>query len=679
MKLFLKFVPVQFTFFLVVGILIGSYYNFQPIQLATIAGFLIPVLAFIYFYANKQFQPSLTFTVLVFIIFFFIGVGSVTYKNQLNTKNHYSKLLEFNINKPILISFKIQKILKPNKYYNKYEVVVVQLNNKKTTGRILVNIQKDSIENKLEIDDNLVVKTQFSIIKEPLNPYGFNYKRYLQNQQIHHQIQIKNQQFLLLKNKSKTVKGIASIIRSKINDSLKNNGFKNDELAVINALLLGQRNFISSDLQESYAGAGAIHILAVSGLHIGIILLLLTFLFKPLHYFKKGKLVATLLIIITLWLYAIVAGLSASVVRAVTMFTALTIGMQLIKRSNVYNTLVISMFFLLLFNPFYLFEIGFQLSYLAVFAIVWIQPKLYGLWKPKLWLLNKIWQLFTVSIAAQIGVLPLSLFYFHQFPGLFFLSNLVIIPFLGFILTIGIIVIALAVFEILPHFLSELYIYVIQQMNFFVEWISNQESFIIQNISFSLFLMLASYVFIFIAVKWVEKKVFYRFIWVLISLISIQSIFIFEKHKLQSTSEFVVFNKSKNSIIGTKIGGDLTMSSLDSINGEDYLIKAYLIGSGIGGEVQVNKNKNLYKFKKETILVVDSLGIYKFEMIKPTIVLLQQSPKINLERLLKKLHPKLLIVDGSNYKSYVAKWKQTCIKNNTPFYSTMQKGAYVLK
>ena len=614
MKLFLKFVPVQFTFFLVVGILIGSYYNFQPIQLATIIGFLIPVLAFVYFYANKQFQPSLTFTWVVFIIFFFIGVGSVTYKNQLNIKDHYSKSLEFNINKPALISFKILKILKPNKYYNKYEVVVDQLNSKKTTGKVLVNIQSESIENKLEVDDNLVVKTQFSTIKEPLNPYVFNYKRYLQNQQIHHQIQIKNQQFLVLKNKNETVKGIASRIRFKINESLKNNGFKNDELAVINALLLGQRNFISSDLLKSYAGAGAIHILAVSGLHIGIILLLLTFLFKPLHYFKNGKLSATLLVILILWLYAIVAGLSASVVRAVTMFTALTIGMQLIKRSNVYNTLVISMFFLLLFNPFYLFEIGFQLSYLAVFAIVWIQPKLYSLWKPKFWLPNKIWQLFTVSIAAQLGVLPLSLFYFHQFPGLFFLSNLIIIPFLGFILTIGIIVIALAIFEILPQFLSDLYMYIIQQMNIFVEWISNQESFIIQNISFSLILMLASYVLIFIIIKWIEKKVFYRFVWVLISLILTQSIFIFEKHKLQSTSEFVVFNKSKTSIIGTRIGANLTVNSLDSVNREDYLIKAYLIGSGVGEEFQITKNKNLYKFKDETILVVDSLGIYKFEM-----------------------------------------------------------------
>jgi len=470
MKQFLKFVPVQLTFFLILGILVGKNYNFQPILLAVIVGFLVSLLGLQYLIANKKFQPSTVFTIVVFSISFFIGISSITYKNQLNKKLHYVNSPEFTMNKSLSIQFQIQKVLKPTAYSNKYEAILLQLSSKKTVGKILVNIQKDSIENQLQVNDNLVVKTEFLNIREPQNPYGFNYKKYLQNQQIHHQIQLKNQELLVLQNKSTTLRGIASKIRANINTSLISNGFKDDELAVINALLLGQRNTISSDLLESYSGAGAVHILAVSGLHIGIILLLLIFIFKPLHYFKNGKLIATLFIILILWMYAIIAGLSASVVRAVSMFTALTIGMQLIQRSNVYNTLIISMFFLLLFNPFYLFEVGFQLSYLAVFSIVWIQPKLYNLWKPNYWLPDKIWQLFTVSIAAQIGVLPLSFFYFHQFPGLFFLSNLVIIPFLGFILIAGIIIITLAIFDILPQFLGDSYSYFIQLMNSFVEW-----------------------------------------------------------------------------------------------------------------------------------------------------------------------------------------------------------------
>tara|TARA_R110001583_G_scaffold163880_2_gene316362 strand:+ start:23579 stop:25618 length:2040 start_codon:yes stop_codon:yes gene_type:complete len=676
---FLKFVPVQLTFFLIVGILIGSWIVFQPIHLFWFFCFLMLLFTVVYFRAKKQFQHSTVFTLLVFLISFFIGISSITYKNQLNRKSHYTNNSEFTTNNPVSVFIKIQKVLKPTKYANKYEASVLQLNSQKVIGRILVIVQKDSSMNQLKVDENLVVKTQFKNINLPLNPYGFNYKKYLQNQQIHHQIKINKQQFFLLQERGNSIKGIAAKFRNKVTKELSNNGFKDDELAVINALLLGQRNLMTSDLFESYSGAGAIHILAVSGLHIGIILLLLTFLFKPFHYFKNGKIIATLIVIVLLWCYAIIAGLSPSIVRAVTMFTALSIGMQLVQRSNIYNTLVISMFFLLLFNPFYLFEVGFQLSYLAVFSIVWIQPKLYGLWNPKFWFFNKIWQLLTVSIAAQIGVLPLSLFYFHQFPGLFFLSNLVIIPFLGFILTAGIILIILSIFDTLPVFLANFYMLIIQKMNHFVAWISNQEFFIIKNISFSLILMLASYIFIFSAIKWIEKKFFYRFALMLFSLMLIQTIVIFEKYKLQSTNEFVVFNKSRSSFVGSREGDELIAYSGDSLNQHDYLLKSYIVGTGMSNEFQVENNKKLYKFKNEIILVVDSLGFYKFNSIKPTIVILQQSPKINLERLLKTLQPKVLIADGSNYKSYVAKWAKICIKNKTPFHSTMQKGAYILK
>ncbi|WP_372793656.1 ComEC/Rec2 family competence protein [Lutibacter sp.] len=679
MRKFLKFVPVQFTFFLILGILVGKYYNFLPIQLVIIVGLLLLLLGFQFVRANKQFQPSIIFTILVFLTSFFIGISSITYKNQLNEKMHYANSSEFTVNKLLPINIEIQKVLKPTAYSNKYEAKVLQLNNKNTIGRILVAIEIDSIENPLHVGDNLVVKTEFLNVNEPQNPYAFNYKKYLQNQQIYHQIQLKKSSFLILQNNSYTLDGIASKIRESINTSLKNNGFKDDELAVINALLLGQRNTISSDLLETYSGAGAVHILAVSGLHIGIILLLLLFVFKPFHYFKNGKLIATFFIILLLWAYAIIAGLSASVVRAVSMFTALTIGIQLVQRSNVYNTLVISMFFLLLFNPFYLFEVGFQLSYLAVFSIVWIQPKLYNLWKSNYWFPDKIWLLFTVSIAAQLGVLPLSLFYFHQFPGLFFLSNLVIIPFLGIILIAGILIIILATLNILPQFLGDSYSSIIQLMNRFVEWISNQEFFIIQNISFSLILMLAFYAFIFITIKWIEKKVFYRFVFMLISILFIQSIFIFEKHKLQSTNELIVFNQSKKSIIGNREGAHFMLNSSDSLSLNDYALKPYLISTGIGDKFQAIKTKNVYKFKNEIILVVDSLGVYEFKSIKPSIIILQESPKINLERMLKALQPKLLIADGSNYKSFVAKWEQTCLKNKTPFYSTMQKGAFILK
>lgn len=527
----LKFIPIQLTLFLILGILFESYCNFQPTNLVLIISVLQALLLVVYHISNKRFAHTAFFGVLAYTLSFFVGVTTITFNNQLNRDQHYVNNKAFVAGKPVSALISIQKTLKSNSFYNKYEATLMRLNGVKTIGKILVNIEKDSISNFLNVDDVLMVKRAFSEIKKPLNPYIFNYRKYLQQQQIYQQIYITRKQYLRILRTNQTVGGIASKIRWKINKSLVKYGFKEDELAIINALLLGQRQTINTELQQRYASAGAIHILAVSGLHIGIILMLLTFLFKPFHFFENGKIIAGIFIISLLWIYAIIAGLSASVVRAVSMFTAVAISMFLNRPSNVYNTLVISMFFLLLFNPYYLFEVGFQLSYIAVFFIVWIQPKLYFLWKPRFWIVNKLWQLFTVSLAAQIGVLPLSLYYFHQFPGLFFLSNLAIIPFLGLILVAGFLIIVLSVFELLPQFLGESYRSTIQYLNQFVTWISNQESFIIENITFSLAMMISFYVFVILFFKWVEKKIFIRFVLLLISVIAIQSVGMYEKFK----------------------------------------------------------------------------------------------------------------------------------------------------
>ena len=192
-----------------------------------------------------------------------------------------------------------------------------------------------------------------------------------------------------------------------------------------------------------------------------------------------------LIIVLLLWCFAIIAGLSPSVTRAVTMFSTISIAMHLKRPTNIYNTLVISAFVILLFKPTFLFEVGFQMSYLAVLGIVSVQPIIYKLWKPKLWAVDKIWQIFSVTLAAQAGVVPISLFYFHQFPGLFFISNLVVIPFLGAILIGGILVIITSLLNILPQVLANIYGMIISWMNDFVSWVSLQEEFLFKEISIS--------------------------------------------------------------------------------------------------------------------------------------------------------------------------------------------------
>lgn len=450
-------------------------------------------------------------------------------------------------------------------------------------------------------------------------------------------------------------------------------------MAIINALLLGQRQDISEEIYNSYTSAGAIHILAVSGLHVGIILLMLNFVFKPVEYFKHGKLIKVLILLLLLWSFALVAGLSASVTRAVTMFSVVAIAMHWKRPTNVYNYLVISIFLLLLFKPMFLFDVGFQLSYLAVLAIVAIQPLLYKFWKPKIKFLDFFWKIFTVTVAAQFGILPISLYYFHQFPGLFFVSNLVIIPFLGIILGYGIVVIILSLLNILPEFIATIYGYIISSMNTLVSWISNQEQFLFRDISITALQVIASYLFIIALVKFYKNKTFINLRLLLISVLLFQGILIYNAYE-NSTNEFIIFHKSKFTLIAEKNNTNLKVHhNLDSLTlNNDNVLKNFKVGNFITNLVH-DSVKSVYQVNNKTLLVIDNSGIYKIKSFKPNYVLLRNSPKVNLNRIIDSLHPELVIADGSNYKTYVDLWKRTCLKQKLPFHNTSEMGAYIIR
>lgn len=370
--------------------------------------------------------------------------------------------------------------------------------------------------------------------------------------------------------------------------------------------------------------------------------------------------------------------LFTSVVRAVTMFTAIAMGWMSNRPSSVKNSLMVSLFFLLLINPLFLFDVGFQLSYTAVFSIVWLQPFFYNLWKPKFKIVNYFWQLLTVSFAAQIGILPLSLYYFHQFPGLFFVSSLVIIPFLGFILGGGIFIIILALLQILPQILADFYGLMIKLMNDFVAIIAQQEGFVFRNIAFPFLLMVMVYLFLIAIINWVYKKTKPNLAHLFFAIIFVQMVLIYEKIESQKTNEFIVFHQVRKSIFGNRKGNKMQVYyNSDSTNDKSKnIVEDYKLSfSNI--EIQQNyTTRNILKINSKKILIIDSVGVYNDLEFIPETVILTQSPKINLERLIQIIDPKIIIADGSNFKSYVNLWKNTCKNNVIYFYNTSKKGTY---
>lgn len=678
MKL-LNFAIIKITLCLIIGILFAHYIDIPIIYSLPLTVTLALGLATFLIGEKKRLVKSYGFTILT--VFTFIAIGVLTYQlhDQKSFKKHYTRHID-PVNDSIeTINFRIREILKSSVYHDKYIVDILNINNRLLIGKTLLNVQRDSVFQAFKVDDIFATTSPLTDLNPPINPNQFDYKKYLEKQYIYHQIFTEQDELLRVSSNPHTILGYAAQLRAHINSKLKSYNFKPDELALINALLLGQRQDISPEIYNSYSRAGAIHILAVSGLHVGIVLLLLNSLFRPLEYFRRGKLIKTLLILSILWGFAVVAGLSASVTRAVMMFSVVAIGMNLKRPSNIFNTLAISMLFLLLFKPLFLFDVGFQMSYLAVIAIVGFQPLLADLWQPQLKPIRKLWDIFTVTLAAQFGVVPVSLFYFHQFPGLFFLSNLVIIPFLGLILGMGIFVILLASFNLLPLWLADIYGGIINLMNSFVRWVSLQERFVFSDLSFSLLQVLTAYFLIVTLVLLSKKPGFKRLTIAMFAVLIFQSVLILEK-KNNQTEEFVVFHKSRHSLIGIKKNATLTVAhNFDSLtSNRDNVIKNYKIGNAIS-EIKEGTLEHIYLFGRKRIIVVDSSGIYRVPQLDPEIVILRDSPKINLNRLLDSINPELIIADGSNYKSYVQRWELSCMKRNIPFHLTGREGAFVLR
>ncbi len=674
MKL-INFVIIKLTLCLIIGILLAHYTAIDLMPTLFCCILLLIILAIALVVTKQQYKQSFWFGILVYLTTICIGNLVAVVHEQSNFKNHYTSYENDNNDSIPIIKLSIREVLKPSLYHNKYVADISQLNGKTVYGKSLLNIEKDSSIQALEVDDIYIVKTEFKTINEPKNPHQFNYKNYLSKSYIYHQLYAKNNELLKVDSTKRTFFGYASLLRKRINNQLKTYSFSEDELSIINALLLGQRQDISKDIYDDYKEAGVIHILAVSGLHIGIVLLLLNYLFKPLDYLKKGNYLKIITILTLLWSYAVLAGLSASIVRAVTMFSIVAIAMHIKRPTNVFNTLAISMFILLLFKPNFIFDVGFQLSYLAVFAIVIIQPILYKLWIPKSRVINFFWNIFTVTLAAQIGVIPISLFYFHQFPGLFFISNLVIIPCLGIILGFGFIVIILSLLNILPVFIANAYGWIIYLMNSFVGWVSNQEVFLLKNIAFGLDKMLLSYLLITMIIIFVKQKTFKSIVSVLATIMLFQGYLIFEKYDSKA-NDFFVFHKSRHTVLGIKKDRQLQLHhNLKTIENENILTN-FIVGEGVN-TVKYDSIEHVYSFHNKKLLIIDSLGVYNLKSLEPNIILLRNSPKINLTRLIDSLSPELIISDGSNYKTYQERWSATCEIKKIPFHQTDKKGAFV--
>ncbi|SFU27769.1 competence protein ComEC [Pustulibacterium marinum] len=590
-------------------------------------------------------------------------------------KDHYTHFKSKNELQQSRIT--ITKVLKPTAYYEKYEASIQNIDGKETFGNVLINYRKDSLNKNIK-GKSLLVYTDIKALAKPKNPYQFDYGNYLQNQEIYGQIYLNNANFKIRNNSENTINSIAESIRSKIIKNLKSSGLSGDNLAITEALFLGQRQHISKELYENYANAGVIHLLAISGLHIGIITALLGWLLYPLLFLKNGKIWRGSIIIALLWMFAVISGLSPSVVRSVVMFSLITIALHLQRPQQTLHTVFASAFLLIIWKPNFVFEVGFQLSYVAVIGIVIIQPEIQRYFNFRNLLGRYFVGIIATTLAAQLAVFPLTFFYFHQFPGLFFLGNFLLIPSLFLLLGYGFFVMFLAFFNLVNETILFPLINMISWMNQFIEWIALQKKYLVTNIYFDAPELIICYFIIYCFAHFLTYKKAVAIHFTMFFLICYQIYAIKMYIDLSSETEMIVFHQTRNTVIGIKQADSLLLFKRDTTMNTDYLLDNYKTERNIA-VIKPKKLKNTIVLKGKNILIVDTL----FSPInsEKTIdyLLLCNSSRINLERIINMYQPKQIIIDGSNYTSFVNRWKATCIRQKIPFHITSEKGAFIKK
>ena len=431
----IKNIPVILRLFLplIAGVVVSFYTGYYP-HVVIVISVLIALIGLTALSKKIIRKNGVLFTLTATAYFFLFGA----YLSGLNTSVYHEEYFNaIPINQDDLVQVKL--IEQPEEKENsiKSYVEVLRVNDKKTVGKALLYFQKSQASLNLAYGDELIMKSSFQKIRPNGNPKEFDYARYLKIHDVRSQAYVPENDWILIGNSGASFFKHIYRIRDWLDEVLTSSGMSANNLMVARALIIGKKESLDRETLRTYSSAGAMHVLAVSGLHVGIVMLILNFILSPIKRLKKGRFLFLFAVVSGIWFYALVTGLSSSVMRAAVMFSFVTVGLEIERETSVYQSIMVSAFLMILLEPLVIFQVGFQLSYLAVLGIVYIQPKIYNLMFVRYKFLDKIWQITSVSIAAQFATFPLGLFYFHQFPNFFMLSNLIVIPLAFAILLLG--------------------------------------------------------------------------------------------------------------------------------------------------------------------------------------------------------------------------------------------------
>jgi competence protein ComEC len=629
--------------------------------------------------------------VLLLLNLFSLGYVLCFFNDSRNYQTHFQNFLADEniisakiVAEPILKSKTISVILE-------VESIADSVGNfRKCSGRLQANFELDSSSIYYKYGDLILLNSKIIKISGPENPNAFNPAAYFALSDVYHQTYVRSKNTKRIGQHKGNIayqllidwrKYLSSVFERHLSGSP-------NEKAVASALVLGVRSEFSSDLKNAYADTGATHVLSVSGLHVGLVAGLLGWLIKRIKRKKIDRLsqreIAILLAFI--WFYVLLTGASASVLRSGLMFSFVILATLVRRKISVYNSLASSAFALLCLEPKFLYDIGFQLSYLALFGIVFFHPYIYKLLFFKNKFADWAWNLTAVGFAAQLATLPLGLFYFHQFPTYFWLSGLAVIPLSTVALYSGIALLVCDWIPVLGYLVGWLTYCSIAIMNACIFAIQSLPFAVISGFWLGLSEMLLLYTAIFaMALGLIYSKRSFKFLSIATVLL-FSSIQFFRIFSAANQDSIYVYKVNKSSLIEFYSGhrvyclkdSSLAKSKIDflvennRIAQRAFFYKEFELRDSISLADLCINSYGVGKFRNTSFAIPSKSLLEHAENrtnpYKVDFLIICANPKLNdLEKLENLFDYRCLVFDASNSRYRINNWLRQCKERSIPF------------
>ena len=542
------------------------------------------------------------------------------------------------------------------------------------TGKVMAYFPKSDSAFALRYGDLIALPAPIREVTPPLNPEEFDYGAYLARKGITGQVYLKDDWIDLQTNNANPIYAFSYRFRDILLASLQRSGLSDNEFGVAAAILLGYDDNLADEVRKNYVAAGSMHILCVSGMHVGIIYLLAGFLLGVLNRKKWQKRLKHVLLLALIWFYALIAGLSPSILRASLMISFVIIGEMLNRKGFIINSLAASAFILLCLNPNNLFEIGFLLSYAAVIGIVVLQRPIYNLLYFKNKILDKAWGITAVALAAQLATIPFTLFYFNQFTTYFWLSNLFMTPISFIVVICGMVLLMVSWIPYVNTLVGYLVWGAVYVMNWVVAKVESLPLSIIKGLYISDFefaMLLLAFVLLLLMVSMRKRRLFIPMLSALLLMMVSVAVRLYQTDRQQGMTVFSLRNHTAVDFVS---GGEHVLLTDSTLMEDEATVDYSLTGAWTKRHLSSHPQvvglyedfSNGYLVKKANLVSFDGklLALWDENRFADSLsyrlpvdyLLVTGKQKPDVQSVVNGYDAKMLLVDGSVPRYLAEKW-----------------------